>query len=200
MMEEEQKILNGAMALFLQFGIKSNTMDDVARHIGVSKKTIYKYVSNKEDLLQKVMQLHFEEVSSILNEIQERAENAMDELLQIDASMAEMGKKRNPIFLYELQKFYPETWTMVSSFRRSYVLNNVSRNLEQGIEEGLYRAELHPAIIAKIHLTRLESITDATVFPMDKFNTEEVMRQYFSYHMHGIASDKGLDYLKTKLK
>lgn len=198
--EELERIIRGAQSLFLQYGLKSNTMDDIARHIGVSKKTVYKHVSNKEDLLQKVLKFHFTQISGALDEISDQSENAIDELLRMDEFMTELGKSQNPTFLYEMQKFYPDSWALVKGWRRDYILKSVVRNLEKGKKDGLFRKELNAELIAMIHLQTIESITDTSVFPIDKYNTEEVMHEYLLYHMHGLVNDKGYDYLKTRIK
>lgn len=199
MNEELKRIVEGAAQLFLQYGIKGNTMDDVARHLGVSKKTLYKHVSNKEDLLMQVVKVHFKHISSCIDELAEGAENAVDELLHVDKLMTQQAQLRNPVFIHELQRFYPEIWSMATKLRRQYVLKTFSANLSKGMEQGLYREDLNPEIIALLHLSRVESLTDPQLFPSDKFKHEEVSHQYVYYHMYGLLNEKGRKYLEQKL-
>ena len=58
MNEKELKIISGAAEQFLRFGIKSMNMDDIARALGISKKTLYQFVTDKNDLVRKSMLMH----------------------------------------------------------------------------------------------------------------------------------------------
>ena len=89
-MEPKQQIVTKARDLFMRYGIKSISMDDLARELGMSKKTVYQYVENKADLIQKVFEDHLEEEKQVLAECRSEASNAIVKI----ARMVSRGREK----------------------------------------------------------------------------------------------------------
>ncbi|HNI54171.1 MAG TPA: TetR/AcrR family transcriptional regulator [Chitinophagales bacterium] len=196
MNEEVKKILNRCERLFMKYGIKSVTMDDVARELGVSKKTLYQYFENKEQLIQTVTENHFKCQNEMVQQVIHHSKTAIDEMYSIAAWMNAMSKNLNPALLYDLRKYHPESWQVFIDHRNNEVLNSIRHNLERGINEGLYRADLDIEVIARIYITRVEMFIDNEIFPLDKFSPERTFNVFIDYHLRGIATPKGIKYLE----
>ena len=200
MEQKEIQLLEQVDKLFMRCGIKSLTMDDIAREIGISKKTLYLHCSDKEDLLIKSFAHHFRCEEDFQNRIVSKNLNAIDEIFEVSKHVSEMLKTIHPSVHYDLRKYYPEAWKIFSEYRKNFMLKCVSDNMEKGKKEGLYRANLNIPIVARIHISRVDIVFDGELFPANQFNFAEVFFEMIRYHIRGIASPKGIEYFMDKIK
>lgn len=200
MIDNLKSILLKVRELYMTYGIKSITMDDVARELGISKKTLYQYVTDKDDLVGKFID----------NEIAIRQEeicqcfraglNAIEELIEISIFMNKIMRDQNPATEYDLKKYYPQHYQKIVKARREGVYNYILINLKNGKTEGLYREELNNEIIAKLYLSRAESIHISDMFTIEEFTSYELFMELIKYHVRGIATEKGISMLDKKIK
>ncbi|MEQ9262943.1 MAG: TetR/AcrR family transcriptional regulator [Owenweeksia sp.] len=197
---QEQEIILRTLDLFMRYGIRSITMDDVAREMGISKKTIYRYFDNKADLVHKCVTLIHDTIKSRMEEIHQSAKNAIDELFEIDRVVREIMENHNPGVRFQLQKYYPKTYNEVFHGRKKLITKMITENIENGIRDGLYRKDLEPDIVTHLYCSKVETLPDEEEELITKYDMKPIMRQALLYHIRGIASDKGLKYLEQKLK
>jgi AcrR family transcriptional regulator len=200
MIDELKIILSKVRELYSKYGIKSITMDDVAREMGISKKTLYQYVTDKDDLVGKFID----------NEITFRQEqickcfrigfDAVEELFEISVYMNKIMRNQNPATEYDLKKYYPQHYQKIVKARREGIYNYILQNLKKGKKEGLYREELSEEIIAKLYLLRTESIHLNDLFTVEEFTSEKLFIELLIYHVRGIATVKGVAVLEKKIK
>lgn len=187
----EQKITQGAFQLFHKHGIKSITMDDIATNLGMSKKTIYKYFSNKKDVVRKVSQGHMNYMDTMMDQIEKVAKNPIDELLKISDFLSEMFQNINPNLFFELKKYYPESWSNFECHKQECLISSISRNLEQGMHQGLYRKSLPIKVLAKFRVEQVELGFNQEIFPYPEYKVDKVQMAIFDHFIHGILSLKG---------
>ena len=187
--------------LYNRFGIKSVTMDDVSRELGISKKTLYECIADKADLVKLVMEMVFRYHGEKLNEITTRNLNAIEEIFEVNRYMTKMVKEQNPTLVYDMQKYYPELYGTLMQDQRQRMHEAIRQNLLKGIEEGLYRKEMNVDIISKLHMTRMEyRHRPDNNYQLSDVDSPDVMQEIFIYHLHGIANEKGVKFLNEKLK
>lgn len=191
----KQKVLKGAEALFMRYGIKSVTMDDVSRELGMSKKTLYQYVENKADLIRQVILEHIREEKEAMAEIRATAVDAIDEILKIARYVLEVLRQTSPNVIYDLRKYYRESWRLMEDLHREYVYEVIKANIHRGVEQGLYRPGLDPDIIARLYVGKTMIVVDEEFFPPDQYRKEHLFAAYMEYHIRGVASQKGLQRL-----
>jgi AcrR family transcriptional regulator len=175
-------------------------MDDVARELGISKKTLYECIEDKSELVKHVMEMVYRYHGEKLQEITMRSLNAMEELFEVNRYMTQMIKEQNPTLGYDLQKYYPELHKSLMQEQRNRMHDAIRQNLIKGIEEGIYRKEMNVEIISRLHMTRMEYRYRQDSFQVIDADSHDVMREIFIYHLHGIANDKGIKILNEKLK
>jgi AcrR family transcriptional regulator len=200
MNEELKNLLTKVRCLYMKYGIKSVTMDDVARELGISKKTLYQYVNDKNELVQKVVEMEISEKAKDFSKLNCPGLNAIEEVFEVHKSVLKMLKDYNPSTEYDLRKYYPELYAQVIKVRRERVYNNILSNLIKGKSEGLYRPELNEELIAKLQLSRVEAAFDDKIFTQDELLSPKLFLEMFIYHIRGIANEKGLKVLDQKLK
>ena len=134
--EKGIEILGKTAHLFMRLGIKSMTMDDIARQLGVSKKTLYLYVSDKNDLVVKVMQQIVQHEKDFSNHLCEIHDNSIDMLFALSKDVAQKFGQMHPSINYDMQKYHPEAWKIYEDFRTTFIADCIKENLERGINQG----------------------------------------------------------------
>lgn len=198
--ERGREILEKSGHVFMRFGIKSVTMDDVASKLGISKKTLYQYVSNKDELVKKCIKVMCDRDQSVVEGICKMDLNAIDQMFEISKYLVSMLQEIHPSIHFDLQKYHPEAWTELESTKHQSIYDCTVKNLEQGIQEGLYRDDLDIPVIAKIYLSRFDVVFDGQLFPVGQFSFSDVIWEMFRYHVRGIANEQGVKYLQKKVK
>jgi AcrR family transcriptional regulator len=205
--EEEKvlfdKILATAQELFMTIGVRNVTMDDLASQLGVSKKTLYKFIENKAGLVQSCIQTEISKSASEVNVIKSSSNDAIEEMMLIGQMVIESVKRFNANTIVELKKFYPECWKLVEKHHHDFVLMNIKNNILRGIKEGLYRPEINVEIIARLYVGKSQFLLELNEFGDQVYNPSELFMEFFSYHIRGIASAKGIEKLaqnKNNLK
>lgn len=190
-METEEKILKGAEELFFRFGVRSVTMDDIAKHLGMSKKTIYQCYQDKDEMVHKLMQDHIKEDECIFQESYDKATNVVEEVFDMMKNMTEIFSKVNPLMFYELQKYYPKTWNLIKDFKENFVQRMVIASLEKGMKDSLVREDINTKILARLRLEEVEMAFNQTLFPPDKFNILQVQLAFTEHFLYGVCTLKG---------
>lgn len=192
-MDTGKKIIEKAGELFMQYGIKSISMDEVARNLGISKKTLYQHVDNKADLIQKVMIDHITEEKNAMCTIHENAKDAIDEMMQISQYVSELLQRVNPAIIYDLRKYYAKGWELMESLHFEHTYSLIKENIDKGMQEGLYREDLNAAIIAKLYIGRMDLIVDKNLFPIGEYTFSQIHNNAMMYHLYGIMTSKGIE-------
>ena len=193
-------ILEKVAALYMRYGIKSITMDDVARELGMSKKTLYQYVENKNDLVEKVVDYVINLKECDFKKIDDIEMNAVEKLIEVNMHIVTSMKDYNPATEYDLKKYYPELYAKMHSVRRQRMYDSILANIKKGKEEGLYREELNEEIIARMQVSRFLTMHEDELLSKNDIQRSEFIHELFIYHIRGIANEKGLKVLEETLK
>ena len=190
-----EKILKGASELFLNYGFKSVTMDDIANKLGISKKTIYQHFANKTMLVETTTMFLFEFISEGINQICALEKNPIEEIYSIKQFVMEHLKDEKSSPQYQLQKYYPQIFSTLKSKQFEVMQSCVTDNLDRGIKLGLYRDTINVDFIARIYFNGMLAIKDKDLFPFQDFSMQMFMSDFLEYHLRGICTPKGLETL-----
>lgn len=190
-MEIKDRILLAAQEQFLRNGIKSVSMDDIAAHLGMSKKTLYKWFENKDQIVHATMERHLGTTQQECDCLQADATTAVDELFKMMGWLRnQFAGVHNSIF-FDLKKYHPATWQLWMAHKNQYILQQIEDNLRRGMSEGLYRADLQVDIMARMRLAQIELAFDTDVFPARQFDAQRVQLAMLEHFMLGVATLKG---------
>lgn len=193
------KILKGSEELFMRYGVRSISMDDIARHLGVSKKTLYQHFADKDELVLTVSHCYLQRYITQFDSVRNEAKNPVEELAKISVCMKQNLEAMNPALLYDLQKFHPKAWSEWIAFKGKYLRDSIVRNLNQGIAEGYIRADINPEIMAAMRIELVQLAFNPDIFPSNRFQLTQVQEQIFDHFVFGLVTDKGKK-LYQKLK
>ncbi|RZK51297.1 MAG: TetR/AcrR family transcriptional regulator [Pedobacter sp.] len=197
-MEVKEYIVEEADKLFCQYGFKSVTMDDIAKHLGISKKTIYQHFSDKNELVNILIEDRLNCQECLTQESAKNADNAVEEIFYSLVSMNQSLANMNPKMFYDLQKYHPQAWIFFKEFKEKALGKSIRKNLERGIAEGVYRDDIKIDILTQLRLDHVEIIfNNHSHYIMDKYNIAQVMIEITEHFLFGVCNDKGLTLLKN---
>ncbi|MDF4219978.1 TetR/AcrR family transcriptional regulator [Maribacter sp. M208] len=187
----KEKIRETASQLFLERGFKSITMDDIAKEIGISKKTIYSEYGNKTSLVEDCVMNKFCHLSDGIDLIIAMEKNAIEELYEIKKYVMSHLNDEKSSPQYQLMKYYPKIHKNLKLMQFDKMHSCVLLNVERGLEQGLFRDNIEPEFVARIYFTGMNSIKDQNIFPLDQFPIAKLMDSFLEYHLRGIVTPKG---------
>lgn len=195
----KEDILKSAVNLFLNYGFKSVTMDDIASTQGISKKTIYQYFENKTVLVEEAVLYLFHTISSGIQAICDLEKNPIEEILEIKKFLMHNLKDEKSSPQYQLEKYYPKIYKDIKEKQFCVMENCVACNLERGVKLGLYRKNINIYFISKIYFTCMMALKDKALFPLNNFSMLTLTNNYLEYHLRGICTPEGLKQLDHHL-
>lgn len=193
-----EEIINISEKLFTRRGIKSVSMDDISTELGVSKKTLYKYVSDKHKLVRMTLESALKRQKFHESKCN-KGSNAIEDYLMVYKSVTDMIRNANFSVEFDLQKYYPDLYDKVLNLRKEKMSEGIRSNLIRGIEEGFYRPDIDVEIITRLNVLMSEGMHNYEFLNENRDQIIHIMAINFDYHMRGIVNDKGLkEYLRLK--
>lgn len=192
-------ILKEVRFIFMKYGIRNYSMDDICRNIGISKKTLYNYVDNKTDLIKNVLGYEFIMDNGPLSVCSIKG-NAIDVLLEVSIRINKNFEYFNPVYVFELNKYYPKIFKEFVGKKRKSAFEKIHKNLEQGIKEGLYRKDIDVELVTILYIRKLEDIHKPDFMESGKFTFKEIFSVMFENHIRGISNEKGIAYFEKQKK
>lgn len=196
-METNKLITCQSLDLIMKYGIRSVSMDDIAKACGISKKTIYQSFENKESLIEQIINDHIDEEREIIAEAHDKTDNALDAMILVARHIITFLREMKPSLIFDLKKYYPKLWKLIEEKHFHFIYETIKGNIEQGVREGYYASDINPDIIAKLYMQQSLSITNEDFFPLSDYQRSELFRNLVLYHIRGIMSEKGMDSLKN---
>lgn len=192
-----EKILEKAGKMFLNYGFKSATMDDIANEMGVSKKTLYKYFDNKNSLVEQVTEQIYQSCLNVISKISEQGFSPIKENFEIKKVFREMFKNFGASPLFQLKKYYPLIYQKVITIQKIAFSESITNNIKKGIAQGFYREDLNVEICVDFYLSLMYSIHEKEIPHADFLVLEH---EVLIYHTRAIATSKGRKELENQLK
>lgn len=195
--DKELALIQRVALVFLEKGMKAMTMDDIAVELHVSKKTLYKYVKNRSELVKKCVQLRVYKEIENRTMIQSAGLNAVEETLKMTEFSAQIIANSHEKMHSDLQNYFPESFKLINDFKSGFLYETVLKNIQKGISEGLYLASIKPEIIAKMYIAKIDLVFDGETFPTNQYKFKDVLNQVAQHQIRGMATKKGAELLEN---
>ena len=190
-METKDKILEQTFNLIMKYGIRSVSLDDIARNIGISKKTIYQFFENKKSLISEVIKAFIQKDKDDILSIIEKSTDALDEMALVAKHVLKFLRGMSPSMMFDTKKYYPQVWALLEEKHFTFILETVKTNILRGQAEGLYKEDVNADIISKLYVRQTLALADESIFPLSQFNRSDLYKNMVTYHIRGIMSDEG---------
>lgn len=196
-------ILKEAEKLFMKYGIRSVTMDDIAKAMGISKKTIYVNFKDKNELVHQLFSEMFNQNGSGIEQCSSEAENAVEEVFGIMKFLKQCLAGVNPIVFYDLEKYHANTNQIMQEFKHQHILNNIIKTLNRGIAEQVFLPYINVEILAHSRVKQIDWIFESDLVRSGKFSLYDVFLETTYHFLRGIATESGNqiinEYKKTNI-
>jgi TetR/AcrR family transcriptional regulator, cholesterol catabolism regulator len=200
----KERIQKAAHDLVMQYSIRSVSMDDIAANLGMSKKTIYHYFKDKDELVEAVVDNVIDSNQCTCNDDRDKADNAIHEIFLVMEMMAEMFKTMNPSILFDMQKYHPAAFGKFQKHKNEYLYNICTQNLQRGIKEELYRPEIAVGILARYRVETMFIPFNPDFQRSVKHNLLEIEQEIIIHFLFGLVTLKGykmvLKYMEQREK
>jgi len=190
-MEPKERILIKAEELFMQYGIRSVSMDDIANNLGMSKKTLYQYFADKDELVDAVVDGHIKEIQDDCMNCRLDATDAIHEIFITMERIMEEFSNMNPMLLYDLEKFHFKAYQRFREHKDKFLLQIIRNNIEWGIKDELYRDDINVDVLSKYRIESMMIPFNVAVFPPGKYNLAETSGIIIQNFTYGLATIKG---------
>ena len=198
-MEVKERITVKANELFLRYGIRSVSMDDIAAELGMSKKTLYQYYADKEEIIHEVFDAVFAENRHYCSICKQEGENVIHEVFLSFDHVQEMLSQMNPALVFDMKKYHPAVFQKFHEFKYNFLYKMLKENLEKGVKEELYREDIDIEILVRFRLHSIMLSFEPEAFPGLKTPLIQIERSLMEHFLYGIATAKGQK-LITKYK
>jgi TetR/AcrR family transcriptional regulator, cholesterol catabolism regulator len=190
-LEVKDRISEKADDMFTRFGIRSVSMDDIAAQLGMSKKTIYQYFTDKDELVEAVIVNRITQMQEECMESKQHAKDAVHEMFLIMERIVEQLKNMNPMIIYDLEKFHFRSFQRFAEHKNKFLAKMIEENIKWGLEEEVYRSDLNMDILSKFRIHSMMMPFDINVFPAGKYNLANVCKELLEHFVYGMVSLKG---------
>lgn len=196
-MEVKERILLKAADLFSRYGIRTITMDEIASQLGISKKTIYQFFTDKDDMVAAVIDQEIQRNETECNHFADVAKDAVHQIFLALESLEEMLKYTNPLMLYDLEKHHPRSFLKLREYKYRFLYRILMENIQRGMDEGLYRPDINKDIVAKARIESAFLVFNPDVFPHSRYRISEVNCELAMLFLHGVTIEKGKRLIET---
>ena len=190
-MENKERILQKATDLFMRYGIRSITMDEIAAQLGISKKTIYQFFTDKDEIVEAVVNEECKKNELECVGFRDSSENAVHEIFIAVRETEEMLSAMNPLIMYDLEKHHPKSFKKLKDFKYQFLYKQIKENLQRGIDEELYRAEIDIDIVAKHRIESSFMGFNQDVFPHKHYKMSDVLFEIAYLFLYSVTTLKG---------
>ncbi len=199
MENQKQKILEAAHTLFFKCGTRSVSMDDISKNLSISKKTLYLFFKNKNELIEQVLDWDLQNPRFNFQSDRLKNCNAIDCYWEFHQFVLDILKNPHHSFEFDLKKYHPELAKDFKAKKIDLFKSDLLINLNQGITEGFYRDDFDIEIISNLlvrfYLNHWNQELES--YCGDEKFSALFHRELTLYHLHGICSIKGIEYLNS---
>lgn len=189
--EMAKRIAEAGFNLFRQYGVRAVTLDEIALHLGISKKTIYEHFTGKDELIQVILSERLSQARRQFQDCTSRANDAIEANMLMMQFLDSMFLNMNPVIVLDLQKYHPQAFQVFHEYMYGFVLDSMKQNVLRGVREGLFREETDTEIMARFRVESCNLCFTPGIFPKDHFEMSRVQRQLLEHFLFGIATEKG---------
>lgn len=193
-----QDILDRTVELFFEFGIRNLNMDDISRNLGISKKTLYQYVKSKEDLIEKLFYYDQMKWDKEMEKVVKDDLNAIEILIQVSLKVFDEMRRFNPKLKFEMKKYYEHIFQQFMVRKQNHIFSQISKNIEKGIAEGLYRSDVNVELVAGLYVRNLVMTHNNDYCFIENISFEKLFLVMFESHIRAISTPEGILYFEKR--
>lgn len=199
-MIEKSQIVQKSAEMFRNYGIKSVSMDDISSNLGISKKTLYQLVTDKNQLIDYVVEAEYSKIKNQLAAFRQDSNNQIEELIRINSLIIKFLQSINPVSVFDLSKYYPTKYEQTRKKFKDLFVKQIIENIKNGKADGLYRVDINEEVIAQLHSERIEKMKETNTNWAQDSRNNDTLKEMTTYYLRGLITKKGEPLLETYLQ
>jgi TetR/AcrR family transcriptional regulator, cholesterol catabolism regulator len=196
-MDSRERIIEVAAEMFSVYGMKAVTMDSLAGHLGMSKRTIYEIFADKDELLIGVLQSMAERQNQLVRKVLDESGNAIIAIFKLLEFNREHFQNMSPAFQSDLKRFHHNV--LIKKDGKSAMPDYSSTRIviEKGIKQKLFRKDINADLVNRNLYSIARSVMDNELYPFDLFSRREVLKNGMINYLRGISTPEGIELINT---
>ncbi|MFI5360884.1 MAG: TetR/AcrR family transcriptional regulator [Elusimicrobiota bacterium] len=197
--EIRRRILSTALERFMASGFSSVTMDDLARELGMSKKTLYEFFPGKIELLRETTRLKNDSCEVDLDGIAAENPDFFGRARRTFDYIARMYSRVTPAYMNDLRRSAPEVWAEIKEFRGVRVRRHMLDLLAHGVKQGVLRKDLDPETLVRLYLTMTSALLNPEISGWEPGERiAPIFEVFVRVFFEGLITDAGRKNLSRK--
>lgn len=192
--ESNDRLLEATYDILIKKGVKSTTMDYIARNLQMSKRTLYEMYDNKDDLISQAMEHHGEKQRAACQEIVRLAPNLMEALVKISKLHRNDLQNIDIRFFRDMDRLHPKFRNDYES-RHAHVRRQLLEMFRVGVRQGVFRDDLNFEALSRIIELQMEAIIRMEEIYTGDMAITDVFDTVMICYLRALASPKGLEIL-----
>ncbi|MDD4922265.1 MAG: TetR/AcrR family transcriptional regulator [Bacteroidales bacterium] len=191
-----------AAKLFLKYGLRSVSIDDICNELRISKKTFYTHFSQKEELIESVLTEHNEKrlkKQESKTRLCDFTGNAIDQIMQASAFHNSPKNDQFMNFFYDLHKYYPETHKRITQRNHEHTCEKIRENIQTGMEEHLFRSDFDVELMVRFLAVQFITMMNLTSKDFGKTSMRRGFGLILDIYIRVLCNRQGLDYYEELL-
>jgi len=177
--------------LFWKFGVRSVTMEDIAKELGISKKTIYQHFTDKDDILYQVIQEKVRADTTEMDCMAVETANPIEGLMMVLEIVRKNQHEVSPNLLMDIKRYHPQAFALFRQHIDQHIMKSILENIQKGVSQGLYRSDINPAILARMRVEQIELAFNNEFFPTNQYSMLDIQRELIHHFVRGMLTDQG---------
>ena len=199
-MDNRERIIEGAAELFRTYGVRTVTMDSLATHLGMSKRTIYEIFYDKDDLLIGVLGLMAARQRELVSKVLNDSENAISAIFRLIEINIDHFQNMSPAFQADMKRFHIEVLMKRERKCEMPDYRNNRQVIDRGIKEKLFRKEINSGIVNACIYSLFRSVMDSELYPFEDYSRKEIIKETVINYLRGISTPYGKELINKHEK
>ena len=189
--ENREKILTCAESLFRKYGTRSISMDDIAHHLNMSKKTIYESFEDKNEIVYQIITVLRKRLEGLVEATFDKPANPVERLIKIFICIISMMRETSPSLIHDLQKYHENGWQILQEFRDDFLASKIKDIVIAGISKHYFNSTLDVNFYVIFFLEVVRLSGNEKLLPRAKYSEQALAINLIDCLVSGIATEKG---------
>lgn len=197
MNKEFVQIIEQVRSFLFKNGLSEFSYDKL-KDFGISEDDVSKFVSSKEELVEKILEYERKSFEAIFLEYNFEGQNAIDILFIVSQEINDRFEHVSPSITMELKEYFPEVYAKHMEARMAFIFDKIQINIQKGIAQGMYRDDLSEEMVGRMYLSKLEDMHNPDLYPPERFKFGTIYDTMIDEFVKSIATTGGLRYYRQR--
>ncbi|MDE6450768.1 MAG: TetR/AcrR family transcriptional regulator [Odoribacter sp.] len=195
----KDELLENISDIFLKYGLRSTSMDDICTHLKISKKTLYQFFNNKDDVVEQVMIYRRDNRQAQKNLEKLKKQSPIELILSIRDHTIACCNKEVPTNWFDLKKYHPEVWHRMKEKDEMFIRQLFDEMIDKGIREGIFREDINKDVQVYLFVKQMGLLNESLMNDETKYPPEVLVSTIMENIIRSFVTSKGMEELEQRI-